>query len=293
MRAANIQRFSMKDGPGIRTTVFFKGCPLRCAWCHNPETQSGQREILFYAGKCILCGGCSVCPVHAHSFAEGHLFDRTACEKCGLCAKICPTGALESCGAEYSAASLLALIKRDASFYGTSGGVTLSGGEPFFQAEEALRLLLLCRENGINTAAETCGYFSPDVLREAVPLTDLFLWDLKDTDPQRHQKYTGVSNEKILQNLFLADKLGARTRLRCILVNSVNTVETHYENVLNILRRLDRCEGIELIPYHAYGGAKSLALGRENSGNDSWVPEKEQLKNAREYFAENGAVLFE
>ena len=247
MRVANIQRFCMHDGPGIRTTVFLKGCPLRCAWCHNPETQSADKEILFFQNKCIGCGGCNMCPANAHFFSDKHIFDRSLCVFCNKCIDVCPTGTLEICGKDYTAYELLDITQKDTAFYGNTGGVTLSGGEPFLQAKDALALLKLCKTNGIHTAVETCGYFSPDILKYAISLTDLFLWDIKDTDSNRHKKYTGVSNERIIKNLFLADQSGANTRLRCILVNNISkskyssqsSVFLETENTIYLLERIE------------------------------------------------------
>ena len=179
MRIANIQRFCMHDGPGIRTTVFFKGCPLRCLWCHNPETQKSESEILFYASKCIGCRSCEGCPEGAHVFSPDHALLRGLCVGCGACSSVCPASALELSGTDYSERELLEIIERDLPFYSEGGGVTLSGGEPFLQSEDALSLLRLCKAGGLDTAVETCGFFSSDILPTAVPLVDLFLWDIK------------------------------------------------------------------------------------------------------------------
>lgn len=292
MRVADIQRFCMHDGPGVRTTVFLKGCPLRCAWCHNPETQNIKKELLYYENKCIGCGACAVCSQNAHTFSEFHTLNRDLCISCGNCFINCPTGALEIIGKNYTVGELFKIIEKDRAFYGENGGVTLSGGEPFMQPEDVLSVLKLCKENGVHTAVETCGYFSSDILNHTVPLTDLFLWDIKDTDSQRHKEYTGVSNNRIIDNLILADSLGAKTRIRCILINGINTTEKHYKGVADIYYLLNNCEGVEFLPYHSFGGAKAVGLGRANSGNDSWVPSKGQVCDAKSYLRQRGIAVY-
>ena len=282
LRVTEIQRFCMHDGPGIRTTVFLKGCPLRCAWCHNPETQKSTAELLFYQNKCINCGGCTIsCPQGAHVIEKQHFIDREKCILCAECAKGCPTGALEICGNEYTVTEILSVIEKDRAFYGNIGGVTLSGGEPFAQKESTVALLKACKEKGVHTMVETCGYADADVLRAAIPFVDLFLWDIKDTDDERHKKYTGASTQKILDNLLLADAMGANTRLRCILINGINTNEAHYHKIAKIASSLSHCEGVEWIPYHAYGGTKATFLGGEDSGRKEWIPTPEQMEKAK------------
>ncbi len=292
MFITEIQRFCMHDGPGLRTVVFLKGCPLHCAWCHNPETQSPLPQLLFDRKKCIVCRACEACPNQAHNFRTQHSMDFTRCTGCGKCARLCPTSALVLCGKAYSTEEVLETVEKDRAFYGTAGGVTLSGGEPFAQPGEAVALLEACKAHGLHTAAETCGYFPQGLLPDIIPITDLFLWDIKLTDPAVHKKYTGVSNEKILQNLQLADQLGARTRLRCILVNGVNANPAHYDAVTEIALSLQHCEGVEWIPYHAYGGTKATLLGKQDSGKTDWIPSNETFAFACQYLLEKGLHIF-
>lgn len=293
MNVTEIQRFCMHDGPGVRTTVFLKGCPLRCLWCHNPETQRKGNELLFYSAKCIKCGACeSVCERNVHELFPIRNVNRADCNGCGLCVDACPTGALEICGKSISAEKLLSEIVKDKAFYGQNGGVTISGGEPLAQGMATVELLRLCKNAGISTALETCGYVSEDVLSAAIPFTDLFLWDIKDTDDERHKKYTGLSNNLILQNLYVADKLGARIRLRCILVNGVNTDELHFKKVAEIARSLNNLESVEILPYHAYGGTKCVFLGGSDNGNKDWIPSVEQTERMKTVLRDHGVDVF-
>ena len=282
LNITEIQRFCMHDGPGVRTTVFLKGCPLRCAWCHNPETQKYKSELLFYPNKCIECIACETsCSNGVHTLNEQHLIDREKCVLRGECVKNCPTGALEICGKAYTVKDILSVVEKDRAFYGESGGITLSGGEPFVQGDSVIEILCACKEAGFSTAVETCGYADAETLRKAVEFVDLFLWDIKDTDEKRHKQYTGVSNKKILENLSVINELGAKIRLRCILVNGVNTDKTHYKELAVIAKKINNFDGLELIPYHAYGGTKSVFLGFADSGRVEWIPTEQQIQEAK------------
>lgn len=293
LKVTEIQRFCMHDGPGIRTTVFLKGCPLRCAWCHNPETQKSSPELLFYAGKCISCGICeAACPNGVHTLGNAHTLLRENCAACGACAENCPTAALSLAGREITVAEIIAEVAQDSAFYGEDGGVTLSGGEPFLHGEKTVDLICALHEAGFSVAVETCGYADPATLLAAVPHTSLFLWDIKDTDSARHRQYTGVPCERILDNLRAVDAAGGKTRLRCILVHGVNTEKEHYRRLGEIAASLQNCEGVEFLPYHAYGGTKTVFLGGKDSGNATWIPTEEEVREAKETVADFGVKVF-
>ena len=189
-----IQRFSTHDGPGIRTTVFMKGCPLRCKWCHNPETQLLRNQVFYTPQKCIGCAECiKVCKNGAHKMDEeyGHVFNSTLCIGCLKCARVCPTQALESTSCDMSVSEIMDIVMKDYAFYSDKGGITLSGGEPMLHAEECLELLSLSKKSGISTAIETCGYFDENYIEQIAKVTDLFLWDFKDGNTNRHKENTG------------------------------------------------------------------------------------------------------
>ncbi len=283
LTVTEIQRYCMHDGPGVRTVVFLKGCPLRCLWCHNPEAQDPSPQLLFYNKKCVGCGICSSCKNGVHTFDNGvHNIDRSRCSACGVCEALCPASALQISGRRMSVSDIVGLCLRDAAFYGDTGGVTLSGGEPLLQSH-AVTLLRALHASGFNTAVETCGHVSPDVIREAAPLVDTFLWDIKDTDSDRHEKYTGKPNGLIISNLRLADSYHAKIRLRFILVNGVNTDIKHYKACSELYGSLSNADTPEIIPYHAYGGVKSTFLGLPDGERRDFIPTEEQIKEFKKY----------
>ena len=284
-----IQRFSTHDGPGIRTVVFLPGCPLRCAWCHNPEAQTAENHIFYIKQRCIGCKSCAeICPHGVHVFtAEDHILSRVKCNGCGLCTEACPSNALENTVTDFSIEEILNIVRRDAAFYGATGGLTLSGGEPLLHKEVCCMLLREAKACGIGTVVETCGYCEEETVCEAVKNTDLFLWDIKDTDPIRHKEYTGVDHQKFLRNLYTADRAGAETLLRCILVKGVNTDPVHYDRIAEIYSTLLHCRGVQLLPYHTYGNSKALQMGLPDSAHREWIPTSEDLRNAAERLKKN------
>lgn len=285
----DIQRFCMHDGPGIRTAVFFKGCPLRCIWCHNPETQSFSYEIYYDEKKCLNCMMCEKCGSNAHVFNGRHIFKRENCVMCGKCMEICPSGALSVDSKNVTAEYIMDEVKKDVPFYGQKGGVTLSGGEPMAQPEAALAILRLAKEANINTAIETCGFFDGRYIPELCRYTDTFLWDFKDSINARHIENTGVSNEKILKNLHMADENGANIVLRCILIKGINYSTEHFENVKKLKDSLKNCNKVDFIPYHPMGSSKYRLLGREDTAMKTqcsakeMIPSKEELEFARKF----------
>lgn len=277
----NIQKFSINDGPGIRTTVFVKGCPLNCLWCHNPESKSSKREIFFDSRKCISCGRCAeVCSNQCHIISEnGHAFLRDNCISCGDCTKVCYPAALESVGYEITVEDAIKEVMKDEIFYQNSGGgMTVSGGEPMAQFEFTLDLLMAAKEKGLHTCMETCGFAPTAHYEQVAPYVDIFLFDFKLSDEERHLHYTGVSNGKILENLYHLDDLGASTVLRCPIIPTVNDNMAHFEAIAATANRLKHVLEINIEPYHPLGSGKSEMLGKDYELRDLTFPENETVE---------------
>jgi len=259
----NIMRFALHDGPGVRTTVFLKGCPLSCWWCHNPESRSRKTEVIYLAERCIRCGECvRVCPQGALKLNHQVVRDPQLCHQDAnaICVDACPTGAQESFGRRMSVADVVAEVLKDEIFFDESGGgVTISGGEPLLQAEFVENLLAACRQHRIHTVLDTCGYAESAVVARIREHVDLFLFDLKLMDPVRHEHYTGVSNEQILANLSLLAQNGSAVVVRIPVIPGVNDDEDNLTALSRFLSPLG-LRNVDLLPYHGIAGAKYARL---------------------------------
>jgi pyruvate formate lyase activating enzyme len=265
----DIQRFSIHDGPGIRTTVFFKGCPLNCLWCHNPESKTIRPQLSFKPELCIGCGACfQHCPRSVHRLeAEQHRLERDRCTACGVCTETCYAEALELVGRRVDAEDVIREVLKDKPFYETSGGgMTLSGGEPLMQLDFTLSLLQRAREEHLHTAIETCGYAAWEEIEPLLPLTDLFLYDIKETNPEKHRVFTGVSNERIRENLKKLHDAGSRIVVRLPLIPGLNDRESHFQGIAELARELKRVDGFDIMPYHRLGESKLARLGLTDTG---------------------------
>jgi pyruvate formate lyase activating enzyme len=261
----DIRRFSIHDGPGIRTTVFFKGCPLHCLWCHNPESQSPKPELIIQPRRCTLCGDCiEACPNGA-IYQDGDLIltDREKCSLCQTCASVCHAEARQFTGREMSLFEVIQDILRDRPFYEQSGGgVTFSGGEPLFQAGFLSSLLKACKDNEIHTALDTCGFAPFSTLDSLRGWVDLFLFDLKHLDSACHRELTGVPNRRILKNLERLSSLGHDIYLRIPLIPGINNDPSHLHALARYASGLPRLLRIDLLPYHASGLEKYTRLDK-------------------------------
>jgi pyruvate formate lyase activating enzyme len=265
----NVQKYNMYDGPGVRTMVFFQGCPLRCRWCSNPEGQRLGFQVLLKRDQCVHCGACvPVCPVNIHrtDAAGGHVIARDVeCVGCRKCERVCPQSALAIVGETRTISELIDIIEEDRPFYETSGGgATLSGGEVLAQPEAAASLLQACRQRGIHTTVETCGYARPEVLAKVAEHVDLFLYDVKHMDSEAHLRLTGVRNETILENLAWLLENRFAVKIRLPLLKGLNDGDAELGMLAAFLapyRDLKNFRGVDLLPYHKMGVSKYGQLG--------------------------------
>ncbi len=279
----NIQKFSIHDGPGIRTNVFLKGCPLRCIWCHNPEGLESAPEVEFEGTKCIGCGACTICEKDCHQFSEesGHLYNRDDCVRCGKCLDICPAVALKWAGTRQTVEEVMGKVMADKPFYDKSGGgMTLSGGEPLYQPAFALALLKEAKERGLHTAMETSGFASGEVFTSMLPYLDLLLLDYKVTGEEAHKKYTCVPQAPILANLARADEFGVNIVLRCPLIPGINMETEHYKAIAALADTYAHITRVDLEPYHTLGTGKLSRLGKPD-GFVTEMPDKALMEEIR------------
>ncbi len=283
---SNIQRFSTKDGPGIRTSVFFKGCPLRCKWCHNPETHLSGHEIMYNAENCTLCGRCVLaCPEGAIKIENNTVItDAKICNSCKKCTDECYYNAREISGKEMSFEQIADVIERDMAFYSSSGGgVTFSGGECVIYPELLCKLLKFCKSRRIHTAVDTSGFATSDVFEKIMPYTDLFLYDIKAFSSKLHQELTGVPNDLIWANLELLCTHGADVNLRLPVIEGCNALLEDVEKTAEKCAALG-IKKVNILPYHDMGKYKYTKLGKEYDGNSMSTPSDEKLEQIKKIF---------
>lgn len=275
----NIQRFSVSDGPGIRTTVFFKGCPLACAWCHNPESQHRRPEITYRRRRCMSCGACAEnCPEQAITMGNGATTDLDTCTRCGTCLAYCFTEAREIVGQRRTCADVMQIIEKDRSFYEESkGGVTLSGGEPLMQAHFAGAVLAECKKRGIHTALDTCGYAEWATIDGLRSFVDLFLFDLKIMDDRQHFDYAGVSNRLILDNLDKLAHAGHHIIIRFPIIPGITDKRENIEAIAALAKALPNIIQIDILPYHDIAMEKYGRLQKDYSLGHCHPPNREEM----------------
>ena len=286
----DIQKFSIHDGPGIRTTVFLKGCPLNCLWCHNPESKNFQPQLSYDANKCIMCGKCeTVCPVNVHKFENNtHCTDYSKCILCGKCVESCPVNALSIYGKSMSINEIISEVKKDKKFFdNTGGGITISGGEPLSQQEFTAALAKEAKEQGIHVTVETSGFASKESVEKIAEYTDLFLFDYKVSDDELSEKLIGIKDlNKILENLDLIYSKKKDIIIRCPFIPKHNITEKHFRKIAELEKKYPDLLGIEILPYHNFGKNKADSIGDkyevevkmpEDSEVDSWLVKFREL----------------
>jgi glycyl-radical enzyme activating protein len=287
----NIQRFSVGDGPGIRTTVFLKGCCLSCAWCHNPESICQKQELQFFAERCNLCKGCiEVCPTGAHSMHEGiKKLNRTLCNMCGLCVENCMQGALALVAKEMDVDDVVSIVKKDTDYYkNTEGGLTISGGEPLLQKDFIKAIYQKTRALGIHNALDTAFNVEWDTISQVLPWVDLVLLDIKIMDSALHKQYTTVENDRILRNAERLKKEAVDFIIRVPVIGGVNDTEDNMNATALFLQDAPRLLYVELLPYHNMGVEKHDRLGKDTAQKQFSTPSKERLIELSQCFIKNG-----
>lgn len=286
----NIQKFSVHDGPGIRTTVFFKGCPLKCWWCHNPESQKQNHEIIYFQERCTRCGVCvKRCEENAIEIKDNIVItDKDKCNLCGKCCDFCQSNAREYVGKEFTVRELMKEIIKDEAFYDESGGgVTFSGGEPLIYADFLKEVLQACNTRGIHTTVDTCGYAEWANFEKILGKVDLFLYDLKLMNDEKHKKYTGVGNKLILENLNRLSERGCNIFIRMPIIAGVNDDDEHINESICYLSNLNIIQ-VNLLPYHKMGMDKYKRLKMEYKLSGMEKPSDEKMNEIAEKFRKVG-----
>lgn len=287
----DIKRYAIHDGPGIRTTVFFKGCPLTCPWCHNPEGIDRSPRVVYRKSKCIGDLECvGACPEKALSASpDGIITDEDLCTHCGICVNVCPAGARELVGRTETVGSLMEVIRKDIPFFDTSGGgVTFSGGEPLMQAEFLLALLEACGQEDIHRALDTTGYTDLGTLMRVARHTDLFLFDLKFMDTEKHRRYTGVSNEQILENLEALARYGSRITIRIPLIPGINDDKDNINRTATYLAHLPQIKKVHILPYHDFQKSKYDKFSMNYNARDVKPPSSDRVETIQNQLASTG-----
>lgn len=288
----DIKRYSINDGPGIRVTVFFKGCPLHCAWCHNPESISSRVQKMYNKDKCIGCRACvEICPEQACTMTpEGVITDRDLCTGCGKCADICPTTATEMSGKIVTVDEIIEIVEKEQIFFDQSGGgVTFSGGEPLKQPEFLLALLAELGSRSIHRTVDTTGFARSETLIEIAEQTDLFLYDLKMMDSAKHRRWTGVENDKILNNLRMLADTGADINIRIPLIKTINDDRDNLTRSAAFIAALPgERKDVNILPYHNIMASKHARLGADFDSGAMTEPTRQELEAAVDLFAEYG-----
>ena len=289
----NIQKYSIHDGPGIRTTVFFKGCPLNCLWCHNPESQNPSPEIMFFEERCTGCGSCvKVCTSKAIKFIGGSpVIDTCKCNLCGKCSDLCLSNARELVGKDITVKHLMSEIVKDEVFYEESnGGVTFSGGEPLMYADYLVNVLKFCKDKNIHTTIDTSGYATFEQFEKIIDKVDLILFDIKHMNNEKHLEYTGVSNTVILENLKVLSERGSNIYIRMPIIAGINDDDENIDKAVDFLSKLNIIQ-VNLLPYHKMGMDKYRRLNMQYKLSGEETPTEEVMNQIAEKFKKAGIKI--